>query len=62
LKCDIDDGALQGKLPADFTTHDVDMIHTMLASVINETEGTTPGLWRRYFAILIEGLRHERRD
>jgi AcrR family transcriptional regulator len=45
-----------GKLPADFGQQDFAMILTMLAAVIRETRADAPDLWRRYFAIIADGL------
>jgi AcrR family transcriptional regulator len=49
----------EGTLRKDFTTHDFELIHTMLASVVRETQDTTPGLWQRYLDIIINGIRAE---
>ena len=45
-----------GKLPADFGRQDFAMILTMLTAVIQETRADTPDLWRRYLAIITDGL------
>lgn len=45
-----------GYLPADFGERDFAMIITMLGAVINETRADSPDQWRRYFAIIANGL------
>jgi AcrR family transcriptional regulator len=42
----------EGRLRADFETADVANIHAMLAAVPRDP----PDLWRRYFAIVVDGL------
>ena len=42
----------EGRLRADFETDDVANIHAMLAAVPRDP----PELWRRYFAIVVDGL------
>jgi AcrR family transcriptional regulator len=49
----------EGKLRKDFTTHDFELIHTMLASIVRETEAASPGQWRRYLEMIINGIRAE---
>jgi AcrR family transcriptional regulator len=51
-----------GNLRADFTAHDFEVIHAMLSAAVRETDDTDPGLWRRYFAIVIAGLQESRSD
>jgi AcrR family transcriptional regulator len=45
-----------GKLPTNFETGDVAMIHSMLVAVIRDTEDRRPDLWRRYFTLILDGL------
>ena len=49
-----------GDLRHDFAASDVKMIAYMLASIAEYTAGTAPGIWRRYLAIVIDGLRPAR--
>jgi AcrR family transcriptional regulator len=51
-----------GDLRDDFAATDVKMIAYMLASMAGYTATTTPGIWRRYLTILIDGLRPARDD
>lgn len=46
----------QGRLRPDIEAADIPMIHTMLAGVIRETRAASPDLWRRYFALIVDGL------
>jgi AcrR family transcriptional regulator len=46
----------QGRLRADFDASDVHMIHVMVAAIHRETHGRPPELWRRYFALIVDGL------
>jgi len=50
----------EGRLRADFEAADIRIIHTMLAAVVNETHAVSPDLWRRYFAIIVDGLASKR--
>jgi AcrR family transcriptional regulator len=50
----------QGELRADFEASDVFVIHSMLAAVGRETQGSSPELWKRYFAIVVDGLSSSR--
>jgi AcrR family transcriptional regulator len=49
-----------GRLRADFEAEDIAMIHTMLAAVVRETHALSPELWRRYFAMIVDGLASKR--
>ena len=49
-----------GDLRQDFMSTDVKMIAFMLASLAQYADPVTPGIWRRYLAILIDGLRPAR--
>jgi AcrR family transcriptional regulator len=49
-----------GDLRGDFEAPDVKMIAFMLASLAEYTAAVTPDVWRRYFAMLIDGLRPSR--
>ena len=46
-----------GQLRADLEPEDVAILHLMLSSVIDLTNRVEPELWRRYFAIVLQGLR-----
>jgi len=49
-----------GRLRPDFEADDIALIHTMLAAVVRETQAVSPDLWRRYFAIIVDGLATKR--
>jgi AcrR family transcriptional regulator len=49
-----------GDLRRDFQATDVKMIAFMLASIAEYAASVTPEVWRRYLAILIDGLRPSR--
>jgi AcrR family transcriptional regulator len=49
-----------GDLRADFAATDVKMIAFMLASVAEYAAAVTPLVWRRYLAMLLDGLRPSR--
>jgi AcrR family transcriptional regulator len=49
-----------GDLRGDFEATDVKMIAFMLASLAEYAAAVTPGVWRRYLAMLIDGLRPSR--
>jgi AcrR family transcriptional regulator len=49
-----------GDLRGDFEATDVKMIAFMLASLAEYAAAVTPDVWRRYLAILIDGLRPSR--
>ncbi len=49
-----------GDLRGDFEATDVKMIAFMLASLAEYTGAVTPDVWRRYLAMLIDGLRPSR--
>jgi AcrR family transcriptional regulator len=51
-----------GDLRGDFAATDVKMIAFMLASLAEYAAGITPDVWRRYLAMLIDGLRPSRGD
>lgn len=49
-----------GELRADFSAPDLKMIAYMLASIAEYAASVTPEIWRRYLAMLIDGLRPAR--
>ena len=51
-----------GDLRGDFEATDVKMIAFMLASLAEYAAAVTPDVWRRYLAMLIDGLRPSRAD
>lgn len=51
-----------GRLRKDFLSTDVPVIELMLSSVSAYTSSMAPGLWRRYLAIVLDGLVAERSD
>jgi hypothetical protein len=51
-----------GHLRADVVPTDFPMLLRMLAAVAEFTRQVRPELWRRYLAILLDGLRAERCD
>jgi AcrR family transcriptional regulator len=50
----------EGVLRADFDQADTRMILAMLAAVAEETQGTSPDLWRRYLVFVTDGLSTKR--
>lgn len=46
-----------GTLRADFELEDVIVLLKMCGAVVAYTEHVTPGLWRRYFTLLVDSLR-----
>jgi AcrR family transcriptional regulator len=46
-----------GQLRADFEPTDIAILQIMVGSVVDLTYELEPELWRRYFAILLQGLR-----
>jgi len=51
-----------GDLRGDFEATDVKMIAFMLASLAEYAAAVTPDVWRRYLAMLVDGLRPSRGD
>jgi AcrR family transcriptional regulator len=49
-----------GRLRGDFEASDIRMLHTMFGAVVQETDETSPDLWRRYFTIIVDGLASQR--
>jgi AcrR family transcriptional regulator len=49
-----------GRLRPDVTETDMATIHMMLGAVIDSTRTTEPDAWRRYFGIVLDGLRTRR--
>lgn len=43
-------------LREDFDASDVRIVHVMIAAACREADATSPELWRRYFAFLVDGL------
>jgi AcrR family transcriptional regulator len=50
----------EGRLRADFQQADIEIINTMLVKVIEESHLREPDLWRRYFALIVDGLQTSR--
>jgi AcrR family transcriptional regulator len=48
-----------GALRPDCTPEDLRIVHLMLSTVIDAGRDVAPDLWRRYFEILLQGLRAE---
>jgi AcrR family transcriptional regulator len=46
-----------GVVRTDLVGADMPVLHFMTAAVLEYTEDTQPGLWRRYAALLLDGLR-----
>jgi AcrR family transcriptional regulator len=46
----------EGTLRADFVVEDVPMLIIMIGSVADYTRDDSPELWRRYLALLVDGL------
>jgi AcrR family transcriptional regulator len=49
-----------GKLRADIRPTDVPLIEFMIASASDYAGGVRPGIWRRYLALILDGLRPSR--
>jgi AcrR family transcriptional regulator len=49
-----------GHLRPDFDTGDLVIVHVMLGAVAEYSQHVQPRLWRRYLALLLDGLRTER--
>lgn len=49
-----------GVLRQDVTHHDVPLINMMLSAVADASREANPELWRRYLALVLDGLRRER--
>jgi AcrR family transcriptional regulator len=47
----------QGSLRADFTPEDLPLVFWSADRVIDATAGVSPDFWRRYLALLLDGLR-----
>ncbi|MCW3038673.1 MAG: transcriptional regulator, TetR family [Solirubrobacterales bacterium] len=50
----------EGALRADVVEFDVPMINMMLGTIADAARETNPELWRRYLALVLDGLRAER--
>ena len=46
-----------GRLRSDFEPADLRIVHTMLTAAVEETSATDPDRWRRYLAMVVDGLR-----
>jgi hypothetical protein len=53
----VDRARAAGRLRADCEPEDLGIVHLMLSAVIDAADDVAPELWRRYFAILLQGLR-----
>jgi AcrR family transcriptional regulator len=53
----VDRARAAGRLRADCEPEDLGIVHLMLSAVIDAADDVAPELWRRYFAILLRGLR-----
>ena len=49
----------QGSLRADFAPEDLPLVFWTADRVIEATAGVSPDFWRRYLALLLDGLRAE---
>jgi AcrR family transcriptional regulator len=48
-----------GKLRADVDVNDLPILQLMVTGVIDYAQDAAPGVWRRYLAIMLDGLRAE---
>jgi AcrR family transcriptional regulator len=48
-----------GVLRPDIGAHDLPIVSLMLGQVIDFSHAVAPELWRRYLALLLDGMRHE---
>jgi AcrR family transcriptional regulator len=55
----VDRARAAGALRADCTPEDLGIVHLMLSAVIDAGREVAPEAWRRYFVILLQGLRAE---
>lgn len=55
----IERGKVAGVVRPDCVTQDFGLLQTMVGAVIDAAENVDPDLWRRYFAIALQGLRPE---
>ncbi len=46
-----------GHLRADFTPQDMPLLQIMLGALIDASQSVEPNLWRRYLALLLDGMR-----
>ena len=53
---------VDGRLRADVSAVDLPLIELMLSAVALYTGGLAPGLWRRYLAIVLDGMAAERSE
>jgi len=60
IACLVSRAKAEGQLRADFAATDIPMVHTMLAGVIEHTHDIQPELWRRYFLMIVDGMRSAR--
>ncbi|HTS72943.1 MAG TPA: helix-turn-helix domain-containing protein [Gaiellaceae bacterium] len=59
LRSLIERAQAQGSLRADFAPEDLPLVFWSADRVIEATAGVSPGFWRRYLALLLDGLRAE---
>ena len=55
----IERGQAAGVVRSDCETQDFGLLQTMVGAVMDAAEDADPNLWRRYYAIAIQGLRPE---
>jgi hypothetical protein len=55
-------GQASGKLRDDIRPDDIPLIQKMLGEIIEIAGDVSPDLWRRYLAIVLDGLRTRRDD
>jgi AcrR family transcriptional regulator len=60
VKALVERAKAEGRLRADFEASDIGMIQTMVAAVLDEGQASSSDLWRRYFAMIVDGLASER--
>ncbi|HEY4279936.1 MAG TPA: helix-turn-helix domain-containing protein [Conexibacter sp.] len=56
----VDHARAAGTLREDFDAFDTPVLQTMLGSVLDFSHDVSPELWRRFFAIVLDGLRARR--
>ncbi len=49
-----------GQLRADVSLNDIPIVQLMVTAVIDYAQDAAPGVWRRYLALMLDGLRAER--
>jgi hypothetical protein len=49
-----------GSLREDFTPQDIPLVNMMLGAILDASQAVLPELWRRYLALVLDGMRADR--